>query len=259
MTTDYDRGPSPAFAAIFEAVPAPPDPASFWTDWGPVFYRGRLDGSARILCIASDPGATERIGGRTLVGHAGQRVQGFLAKLGLTRSYLCLNAFPYALHPSKAAHAPQMLAEPVQREWRNQLYDLAAQAPLEAIVAFGVNARNALTLWPTRPQVPLVEIPHPTSHDEHRLLTEWAAAISQLRAVITPDPDGDADAPNYRESFSEADYAPIPRGDLPFGVPWFLGDDRWARQQRPPLDSTVTRPRPDDHHTLIWVAPPTHS
>ena len=61
-----------------------------------MFYRGRLDGSARVLCVASDPGPTERIAGRSLVGNAGQRVQGLLAKLGLTRSYLCLNAWAYA-------------------------------------------------------------------------------------------------------------------------------------------------------------------
>src|SRR4051812_2832687 len=54
---DYDPGPPAAFNQLFDAVP---DPGvfrdDFWSDWGPVFYRGRLDGSARLLCIASDPG-----------------------------------------------------------------------------------------------------------------------------------------------------------------------------------------------------------
>lgn len=253
--TLFDAGPDRQFAAVFAAVPEPPDRGSFWGDWGPVFYRGRLDGSARILCIASDPGATERIAMRTLVGNAGQRVQGFLGKLGLTRSYLCVNAFPYALLPSRSEHAPQMLADPVQRDWRNRLYDLAARAPLEAIVAFGANAQEAVRLWSTRPDVPLAEIPHPTSHDEHRLLTQWAGAIDELRGIVTPDPDGDPSGPNYGASFSESDYRPIPRTDLPFGIPWFLGDDAWARTRQPPLDATVKRPDPDDRHTLIWLAP----
>jgi len=61
-----------------------------------VFYRGRLDGSARLLCAASDPSTTERVAMRTLVGDAGQRVQGFLTKVGLTRSHLCLNALTNA-------------------------------------------------------------------------------------------------------------------------------------------------------------------
>jgi hypothetical protein len=253
---DFDPGPGPEFAATFAAVPAPPDPDAFWTDWGPVFYRGRLDGSARLLCIASDPGATERIAGRTLVGNAGQRVQGFLAKLGLTHSYLCLNAFPYALFPSRSSKAPELLAEAAQRDWRNQLYDLAARAPLEAVVAFGANARQAVSLWTTYPQaVPLIKVSHPTSHDEPRLLKEWAAAISQLRTVVTSDPDGVTNGSNYGQTFTEADYSAIPRADLPFGVPGFLGDDAWARRKQPPLESAVTRPHPDDRHTLIWVAP----
>ena len=78
-------------------MPDPPIKDDFWFDWGPIFYRGRLDGSARVMCVASDPGPTERIAGRCLVGNAGQRVQGLLAKLGLTRSHVCLNAWAYAV------------------------------------------------------------------------------------------------------------------------------------------------------------------
>ena len=87
----------------------------FRVHWGPVFYRGLLNGRARVLCVASDPGPTERIAGRTLVGDAGQRVQSFLAKLGLTRSYALVNAFAYALLPSKASQATRILAEPAHR------------------------------------------------------------------------------------------------------------------------------------------------
>jgi uracil-DNA glycosylase len=102
---EFDRGPSAELAQHFAGVPDPPDKSDFWFDWGPIFYRGRLDGSARVLCVASDPGPTERVAGRSLVGSAGQRVQGLLAKLGLTRSYVCLNAWAYALHPSRARAA----------------------------------------------------------------------------------------------------------------------------------------------------------
>jgi hypothetical protein len=85
--TEFDPGPPREFAEVFTRVPDyAPYEEHFWYDWGPVFYRGRLDGSARVLCVASDPGPTERVAMRTLVGDAGQRVQGFLAKIGLTRS-----------------------------------------------------------------------------------------------------------------------------------------------------------------------------
>ncbi len=90
---DFDPGPPQPFHDLFDASPDyTPFRDHFWFDWGPVFHRGRLDGSARVLVLASDPGPTERIAGRTLVGDAGQRVQAFVTRLGLTRSYLCLNA-----------------------------------------------------------------------------------------------------------------------------------------------------------------------
>ena len=51
---------------------------SFRVEWGPVFHRGRLDGSARVLIIGQDPATHEAICRRILVGEAGQRIQGFL-------------------------------------------------------------------------------------------------------------------------------------------------------------------------------------
>jgi hypothetical protein len=119
----------------------------FWYDRGPVFYRGRLSGSARLLGIASDPGPTERAACRTPVGDAGQRVQGFLSKLGLTRSYVLVNAHPFALHSGKANQAKPLLAKPAHRDWRNQFYDAVVGPKLQAVAAFGDQAQEALRLW----------------------------------------------------------------------------------------------------------------
>src|ERR671933_994621 len=119
---EFDACPPQEFAEIFARSPNyAPYKEHFWYDWGPVFYRGRLDGSARVLCVASDPGPTERVAMRTLVGDAGQRVQGFLTKIGLTRSYVCLNAFAYALFPS-SSHAETILRDQAQTAWRNELF-----------------------------------------------------------------------------------------------------------------------------------------
>lgn len=255
MAAEFDRGPSKAIASICLRCPQPGEPKAFWTAWGPVFYRGRLDGSARLLCIASDPGPTERIAHRTLVGDAGQRVQGFLAKLGLTRSYLLVNAFPYALHPSWGMSADELLAEPEQKKWRNQFYDAVRPSSVEAVVAFGTNAQLALDMWTNRPNVQVERVPHPSSRDEGKLLEDWHDAIARLRQKVTPDADGNADGPNHGSSFKEADYASIPRRDLPFGVPEFLGDDARGRQGHPRHNNCVSRPSPDDGHTLIWTAP----
>jgi hypothetical protein len=254
--TDFDRGPSVQLAKLFARVPDPPVKADFWFDWGPIFYRGRLDGSAKLLCVASDPGPTERICGRSLIGNAGQRVQGFLAKLGITKSYVLLNAWAYAVHPSRASAEEGHLGDAPQLAWRNELYDAVCGAPLQAIVAFGGMAQKAVDLWASRPPVELQKVPHPSSHDETKLLNDWRASITRLRAVVTPDPGGNAAGPNYGATFTEADYAAIPRADLPFGCPAFLGDDAWARAQ-PGGMTTVSRPNPDDGHTLTWRAPNT--
>lgn len=253
---EFDPGPPTAFAERFAAVPSyAAFKDHFWFDWGPVFYRGRLDGSARVVCVASDPGPTERIAGRTLIGDAGQRTQGFLAKIGLTRSYLCLNAYAFALFPSHADEGEALLTDPDHLAWRNSIFDLAKQPKLQAVVAFGVQAQKAIALWPGKGDLPIIKIPHPSSHDETVLVTKWRAAVSKLRGLVTPDSDGDATLPNYGNKFVEADYRPIPRRDLPFGAPPFLGDDSKGRRSTPRRQSSVTRPNPDDRHTLIWVAP----
>src|SRR5215210_5886421 len=146
--TEFDAGPPQEFAEIFARSPNyEPYKENFWYDWGPIFYRGRLDGSARVLCVASDPGPTERVALRTLVGDAGQRVQGFLARIGLTHSYLCLNAFAYALFPSRSPQAFRMLRDPAHLAWRNGLFDAVRSPELQAAVAFGENAQEAVRLW----------------------------------------------------------------------------------------------------------------
>lgn len=253
---DFDPGPPAEVADHLAAVPSyAAHRELFWFDWGPIFYRGRLDGSARVLCIASDPGPVERVAGRTLVGDAGQRVQGFLSKLGLTRSYALLNAYAYALLPSRAQQAIPLLAEPAQRTWRNALFSMVAGTELQAVVAFGQQARIALDHWDDAPDVPTFEVPHPSSRDAARLVGEWRDAIAELRTVVTPDPDGDASGPSYGTKFAERDYTAIPRADLPFGVPPWLGDDHAGRTGRPRRRNTVERDPDDLMHTIIWRAP----
>ncbi len=60
---------------------------------------------------------------------------------------------------------------------------------------------------------------------------------------------------DYGDQFREEDYARIPLGDLPFGVPEWLGDGSCGRKANPRHNSSVRRPQTDDGHTLIWIAP----
>ena len=68
MAHPFDRGYTGPYRALCENYPGaetyPPD--SFRTEWGPVFHRGRLDGSARVLVIGQDPAQHETIARRIL-------------------------------------------------------------------------------------------------------------------------------------------------------------------------------------------------
>lgn len=253
----FDKGPPAPIANHFAQLPDVPARFRdlFWWDWGPVFYRGRLTGNARFLGIASDPGPTERLVGRTLVGDAGQRVQGFLGKLGLTRSYVLVNAFPVAVHPGKVSKAKPLLSDPDQLAWRNRFYDLVTGPQLEAIVAFGGNAHLALDLWDSKPEVATFKISHPSNHSTTQLLSQWRTALPDLRGVVTPDTDGSSTGPNYGSTFQESDYAPIPAADLPFGLPPWVGDDAWGRRSSPRHHNCVERMNEDPEHRLVWRAP----
>src|SRR3546814_3738006 len=122
-------------------------------------------------------------------------------------SDLLLNAFSYALIPSQASQGDNVLSQPEQVAWRNRLLNLALTSETQAIVAFGVQARRAVDLWPGKGDTPVFEVPHPSSRDEGVLLERWRDAIEQLRALVMPDDDGDPGLPNYGSSFRESDYA----------------------------------------------------
>lgn len=268
-----DAGPTGAMKALLASVPdyasTIGDPSLFWYAFGPVHYRGRLDGTARLMAIASDPGPAECLPfmRRTLVGDSGQKTQGFLAKLGLTRSYVLVNAFAVALHPSKASRARQLLgSNAALKTWRHQFYDrLLAGGRLEAVVAFGDNAHSAYDIWaaanPAVRAVPVVKVAHPAAVDrsgsgDDAALKGWARAITKLRQIVTPDPTGDGALPNFGAYFTENDYVRVPRWDLVAAAPRWAGDDSWGRAANPRHNNCCVRPSPDDGVSLILSPPP---
>src|SRR5881394_1647126 len=93
-------------------------PGQFRVEWGPIFHRGRLDGSARVLVIGQDPAQHETVIRRILVGEAGRRLQGFLAKLGIATSYVCINTYLYSVFGSvKAATARSPALVDYRQRW----------------------------------------------------------------------------------------------------------------------------------------------
>jgi uracil-DNA glycosylase len=107
----------------------------FRIEWGPIFHRGRLDGSSRVLVIGQDPAQHESVVRRILVGEAGSRLQGFWAKLGITHSYVAVNTFLYSVYGSVKAKTRK---DPDLIEYRNRwLKALLAGGKIEAVVALG--------------------------------------------------------------------------------------------------------------------------
>src|SRR3954453_17284397 len=100
MGATFDDGYRRPFDALVRDAPGEDvyPPAAFRTEWGPIFHRGRLDGSARVLVIGQDPATPEAICRGILVGEAGQRIQGFLAKIGIRTSYVLVNTFLYSVY-----------------------------------------------------------------------------------------------------------------------------------------------------------------
>ncbi|MGE5302928.1 MAG: uracil-DNA glycosylase family protein [Alphaproteobacteria bacterium] len=107
-----------------------------------MYYRGRLDGSAKVLVIGQDPAADENVARRILVGDAGQRVQGFLAKLGITRSYVMVNSVLYSIFGQFDNDMKAFVDLPAVQQWRNNLLNALKGPNIQAVLAFGQAARH---------------------------------------------------------------------------------------------------------------------
>lgn len=243
---DVGYGKQP-FRSLVEDVPdASVFPhKDFRTEWGPVFHRGRLDGSARVLVIAQDPAQHEIIARRTLVGGAGHRVQGFLAKLGLTRSYVMLNTYVYSVFGQGGGNKHKKNA--AIAAYRNRWFDAILPKKIEGVVAFGQLADLAWQQWRATPRGGsfngvFCPVTHPTQPESSskgdktkhaaavkKMLQGWNTALAALSPVVTPD----VVVPfvPYGAAFLPTELPDIFIEDLPAGSPpWMCGNADWARR-----------------------------
>jgi hypothetical protein len=226
-TPTFDPGPPPAWETRFAAAPlatyeARPD--LFRIDFGPVFYRGRLDDTARLLVVGQDPSVNEILAQRAFVGRSGQRLQGFLTKLGVTRSYLMLNTFSYSIFDQFGGDNQTLSRQDPILGYRNGQFDaVAADNPLQAVVTVGTAARDAVDRWPGVGVIPRVHLIHPAFPNTSQLLANWNAGLAALRPMVEPD-DGAVAGPDYGSGFLAGEVVSIPRRDLPFGIPGWHGD-----------------------------------
>jgi uracil-DNA glycosylase len=217
----------------------------FRTEWGPVFHRGRLDGTARLLVIGQDPAQHETIVRRTLVGGAGHRLQGFLAHLGLTRSYVIVNTFLYSVYGQGGGNKHKN--DPAIAAYRNRWLDALLPQQVQGVVALGQLADLAWQAWRSTPKGAAFTgvyqaITHPTQPESSskgdaikrkaaitKMLQGWNAALQTLHPVVTPDVPIPL-AP-YGDAFVNADLPDIPQGDMPAGSPaWMCGNADFARR-----------------------------
>jgi hypothetical protein len=219
-------------------------PGQFRVEWGPIFHRGRLDGSARVLIIGQDPAQHETIVRRILVGEAGRRIQGFMAKLGITSSYVMVNTFLYSVYGSVKAATRKSAA---LITYRNAWIDaLLAGGKVEAIVMLGTAATEAGAFWKATPagqasNVAMAAITHPTQpessskNDKTKLplatktmLANWNVALQTLAPAIQ-HPDVATPLTLFGNAWVDGDRLPIPEADFPAGLPaWMHQNDGWA-------------------------------
>ncbi len=249
MTQQFDPGYfQEPFVSLTREYPGEDvyPPGEFRVEWGPIFHRGRLDGSARVLVIGQDPAQHETIVRRILVGEAGRRLQGFLAKLGITTRHVLINTYLYSVYGSvkaKTRRGPRLV------DYRNRwLSALLVGSQIEAVVALGTAANEAWQFWKATPDgekstVAFAPITHPTQPESSsqgdrtklaqatkKLLGNWNNGLQALAPAIA-HPDTATPLVLYGDTWGEGDRPSVPDIDYPAGIPaWMRQTDGWARR-----------------------------
>jgi hypothetical protein len=251
MALTFDRGyVDEPFASLVADCPGADiyPPEHFRIEWGPIFHRGRLDGTARVVVIGQDPGAHESFVRRILVGEAGQRLQGFLARLGIQRSYVMVNTFVYSVYGQFGGERHRN--DPAIAAYRHRWLDaLLVGTNVQAVITLGSLADAAVEMWRATPAgsastLTFRKIFHPTfpegasrggtitrAEAMHQMLTDWNQALDELRPLIV-GPDVPPPSDHYGDDLVPADLAPISAEDLPAGLPaWMRSLDAWASRK----------------------------
>jgi uracil-DNA glycosylase len=224
--------------------------------FGPMFYRGRLtDGAARVLVIGQEGAQDESLGHRSFVGGTGARMQHFLHHVGITGSYLFLNTFVYPINGQYDSAKLRWLAQdprsPIVEHRQSILDYVIARNDVRLVVAVGVAAKETVVTWVQshggacpagatdvsqcdgsvlRAKTRIVGVLHPGGAGKGGSTTAIIAAFKKAIGQIADWADADSSwlPPDPGATRSSADAfkyksAPIPLCDLPYGVPWRVG------------------------------------
>ena len=267
----FDPGPvGDPFAPLVQNYPGAETypAAAFRVEWGPIFHRGRLDGSAHVLVIGQDPAASEDIVRRILVGEAGHRLQGLLFKLGIDRSYLMINTFLYSVYGQQGGqqHANDAGIISYRHGWLDAIF---GANQLEAVIALGSLADGAWQTWKATPtgqanDPAYAHVIHPTEPESSSggdptklaqatkaMLANWNQALQRLHPLIS-HPDAPRPLQLYGDAFAPQDRVAIPEQDVPAGLPdWMRSPAAWAQRTGTTADQkratiTITIPAGSD-------------
>jgi uracil-DNA glycosylase len=251
---EHDPGPTDAsgWADLFAETPnyrglgvAVTGREAFRWHHGPMFYRGRLVGSAKVVIVGQEGAQDESLAHRSFTGGTGARMQHFLRTLGLDRSYLFLNSFVYPIFGQYTMDLRPLAQDPRSpiAAHRNRIFDKAiVDGDVRLVVAVGRAAKESVASWvrthggsadpedlhdasmgslPAR--VRLVGVVHPgsASGSTTAIKQDFGRAIGHVRDRLDDDPAWlPADEGMTRNLAAPYQYlsAPIPYRDFPFGT-----------------------------------------
>ena len=115
---------------------------------GPLFYRGRLDGTARVLVVGQEGATDEALVHRAFTGGTGQKVQNFLNAIGITRDYLLLNTFVYSIYEQYDEFTAELALSGPIKDHRNQIFEKVFQEnDIQLVLTFGNAAYNSVKIF----------------------------------------------------------------------------------------------------------------
>ncbi len=214
----HDPGPSAVWAERFAKTPKVPmieqESGVLLADdfQHPVWYRGHIEGSAKVLVLMHDSSTDQQVAGRAAVGDAGQKLSHLLANVGVGRDYVILNPFPYGVANVAAEQVEKLATSPSLSAFRNDLVQkIIEEKGITTVITLGHVAEASFA--PLKFNGTWIKLAHPLDSDA---TVSWNAALPQLKSLF-----GGA-AATYRATSFKNLRAYVPREDLPWGKPmWF--------------------------------------
>ena len=156
---EHDPGPTDAsgWADLFAETPnyrglgvAVVGREAFRWHHGPMFYRGRLDGTAKVVIVGQEGAQDESLSHRSFTGGTGARMQNMLRFIGIDRSYLFLNSFIYPIFGQYTQDLRPLAQDPRSpiAIHRNRVLDKAVvDGDVRLVIAVGTAAKESIATW----------------------------------------------------------------------------------------------------------------